>query len=133
MAVPAKDEGGVYLSSGTWSLLGSENREPITTEASRKANFSNEGGYEYRFRYLKNIMGLWMIQSIRRELNKEYSFAQLESLAREADQFKSRVDVNDESFLAPKSMMEAVRAFCRKTEQPVPETVGKWYSVSMGA
>lgn len=125
LAVPAKDEGGVYLSSGTWSLLGSENREPITTEASRKANFSNEGGYEYRFRYLKNIMGLWMIQSIRRELNKEYSFAQLESLAREADQFKSRVDVNDESFLAPKSMMEAVRAFCRKTEQPVPETVGE--------
>ena len=70
-------------------------------------------------------MGLWMIQSIRRELNTEYSFAQLESLAREADQFKSRVDVNDESFLAPKSMMEAVRAFCRKTEQPVPETVGE--------
>ena len=125
LAVPARDDKAVYLSSGTWSLLGVENKDPITTPASMQANFTNEGGYEYRYRYLKNIMGLWMIQSIRRELNKEYSFAQLESLAREADQFKSRVDVNDESFLAPKSMMEAVRAFCRKTEQPVPETVGE--------
>lgn len=69
LAVPARDDTSVYISSGTWSLLGVERSEPITSEASRLQNFTNEGGYGYRFRYLKNIMGLWMIQSIRRELN----------------------------------------------------------------
>lgn len=69
LAVPARDENAVYISSGTWSLLGVENEAPITGEASMLANFTNEGGYRYRYRYLKNIMGLWMIQSIRRELN----------------------------------------------------------------
>ena len=66
LAVPARDDKAVYLSSGTWSLLGVENEEPICTEDSWKENFTNEGGAWYRFRYLKIIMGLWMIQSIRR-------------------------------------------------------------------
>lgn len=69
LAVPARDDDAVFLSSGTWSLLGVENEGPITSDASRFQNFTNEGGYELRFRFLKNIMGLWMIQSIRRELN----------------------------------------------------------------
>ena len=69
LAVPACDEHAVFLSSGAWSLMGVENAEPITSEASRLQNFTNEGGYEKRYRYLKNIMGLWMIQSVRRELN----------------------------------------------------------------
>ena len=71
LAVPARDSQAVYLSSGTWSLLGVENPAPITTEASRAQNFTNEGGAWRRYRYLKNIMGLWMIQSVRRELNGE--------------------------------------------------------------
>ena len=69
LAIPARDDNAVYLSSGTWSLLGVENEAAITNEASYLANFTNEGGAWYRYRYLKNIMGLWMIQSIRRELN----------------------------------------------------------------
>ena len=69
LAVPARDADAVFLSSGTWSLLGVENEGPITSDASRFQNFTNEGGFELRFRFLKNIMGLWMIQSIRRELN----------------------------------------------------------------
>ena len=69
LAVPARDDKAVYLSSGTWSLLGVERQSPITTEASCHANFTNEGGAWGRYRYLKNIMGLWMVQSIRRELN----------------------------------------------------------------
>ena len=96
LAVPAKDDNAVYLSSGTWSLLGVENSEPVTTEDSRLQNFTNEGGAWYRFRYLKNIMGLWMIQSIRRELNgtayvagrvsrhadgKQWSFPDLRSMS----------------------------------------------------
>jgi rhamnulokinase len=140
LAVPALDDNAVYLSSGTWSLLGVENETPITTEESRLQNFSNEGGAWYRFRYLKNIMGLWMIQSIRRELNgisyvtgkenrtaaaRQWSFNDLVEAAREAADFPSVVDANDLSFLAPDSMIEAVKDYCRKTNQQVPETIGE--------
>ncbi len=124
LAVPALDEEGVTLSSGTWSLLGVENREPVTTEESRRANFTNEGGYQYRFRYLKNIMGLWMLQSLRREF-APVSFGELEQAARAAEAFPSRVDVNHQSFLAPESMAEAVRAFCKSTGQQIPQTLGE--------
>ena len=140
LAVPARDENAVYLSSGTWSLLGVENEAPITTEASRLQNFTNEGGAWYRFRYLKNIMGLWMIQSIRRELNgvayvegrtskhaagRTYSFPDLIEEARGADGFPSIVDANDDRFLAPDSMIDAIKAYCTETGQPVPATVGE--------
>ena len=102
LAVPAQDDNAITISSGTWSLIGVENEYPITTEKSRLLNFTNEGGYNYRFRYLKNIMGLWMIQSVRRNLDKKYSFAELEQMARESAAFPSYVDVNDYAFLAPK-------------------------------
>ncbi|MCD7945326.1 MAG: rhamnulokinase [Clostridiales bacterium] len=140
LAVPAKDDNAVYLSSGTWSLLGVENEQPITTEASRAQNFTNEGGAWYRYRYLKNIMGLWMIQSIRRELNgvsyvagkntfagtgKQWSFPDLITAAEGAQEFPSVVDVDDAGFLAPDSMIQAVKDYCAKTGQPVPETVGE--------
>ena len=124
LAVPAK-ENGVYLSSGTWSLLGTELPAPVLTEESRRCNFTNEGGYQYRFRYLKNIMGLWMLQSIRREAREGTSFAALEQAARDAGEFPSRIDVNHPSFLAPESMGEAVRSLCRETGQPVPATLGE--------
>lgn len=125
LAVPARDENAVYLSSGTWSLLGVENLFAIVSESGRAANFTNEGGYAYRYRFLKNIMGLWMIQSIRRDLGKKYSYAELENLAAEAKDFPSLVNVNDESFLAPQNMCEAVKDYCEKTAQPVPQTVGE--------
>ncbi len=140
LAVPARDDNAVYLSSGTWSLLGVENEQPITTEASRAQNFTNEGGAWYRYRYLKNIMGLWMIQSIRRELNgvnyvsgktartisgKQWSFPDLIAAAEGAQDFPSVVDVDDAGFLAPDSMIQAVKDYCAKTGQPVPETVGE--------
>ncbi len=124
LAVPAK-ENGVYLSSGTWSLLGTELPAPVLTEESRRCNFTNEGGYQYRFRYLKNIMGLWMLQSTRREAGEGTSFAALEQAARDAGEFPSRIDVNHPSFLAPESMGEAVRSLCRETGQPVPATLGE--------
>ena len=140
LAVPARDENAVYLSSGTWSLLGVENEVPITTEASRLQNFTNEGGAWYRFRYLKNIMGLWIIQSIRRELNGEayvagkaskyasgrsYSFPDLITEAQGAADFSSMVDANDDAFLSPDSMIDAIKAYCARTGQPVPESVGE--------
>lgn len=125
MAVPAVDDDFIYISSGTWSLMGIESKFPITTKESMESNLTNEGGYDYRFRFLKNIMGLWMIQSVRRELDKAYSFPELAALAEESTNFPSRVDVNDASFLAPDSMIEAIKDYCKKTNQQVPETVGE--------
>lgn len=125
MAVPSRDDNAVTLSSGTWSLLGVENERPITTERCRQLNFTNEGGFEYRYRFLKNIMGLWMIQSIRRNLNKKYSYAQLEQMARDCADFKSVINVNDSAFLAPENMIDAVKDACRKTGQPEPQTTGQ--------
>ncbi len=125
LAVPAKDENAVYISSGTWSLLGVENKSPITTPESAAANFTNEGGYDYRYRYLKNIMGLWMIQSIRRNLDKKYSFAELEQMAKECASFTSVVDVNNAAFLAPDNMIDAVAQYCKDTQQAVPQSIGE--------
>ena len=140
LAVPAKDDNAVYLSSGTWSLLGVENEEPITTAESHQANFTNEGGAWYRFRYLKNIMGLWMIQSIRRELNgvayvqgkeqrtestKKWSFPDLIEEAKKAEDFASVVDVNLDCFLAPDSMIQAIKDECARTNQAVPQSVAE--------
>ena len=124
LAVPASDSDFLYISSGTWSLMGVERRSADCSHESKVRNFTNEGGYERRFRYLKNIMGLWMIQSVKKELNDQYSFAELCNLAAKAD-FSSRVDVNDASFLAPENMIAAVQEMCRKTGQAVPETPGE--------
>lgn len=125
MAMPLESDSGLYISSGTWSLMGTELKQADCSEESRQGNFTNEGGYDYRFRYLKNIMGLWMIQSVRHELKDVYSFAQLCDLAEGCKEFPSRVDVNDSVFLAPENMTEAIKDYCHKTEQPVPETTGE--------
>lgn len=157
LAVPARDNDAVFLSSGTWSLLGVENEGPITSDASRFQNFTNEGGYELRFRFLKNIMGLWMIQSIRRELNgvsyvegkqetetqaetkatleaelppfvgstHEMGFGDLIEEAKAAKDFEAHVNVNDDRFLAPDSMIDEIRLACFETGQAIPTTVGE--------
>ena len=128
MAMPKTKE-GIYLSSGTWSLMGVELPEALRDDASHAGNYTNEGGYEYRFRYLKNIMGLWMIQSIRHELEDAYSFAEICAMAEEKKDFPSRVDVNDESFLAPDNMTDAIKEYCKKTNQPVPNELGELATV----
>jgi rhamnulokinase len=125
LAVPANDDDFMYISSGTWSLMGVEAREANCSMESRAANLTNEGGYNDSFRFLKNIMGLWMIQSVRHETGDAYSFAQLCEMAEEAKDFPSRVDANDNCFLAPKNMTEEVKDYCRRTGQQVPETIGE--------
>lgn len=125
LAVPANDEDFIYISSGTWSLMGIESKKADCSMESMKRNFTNEGGYEHRYRFLKNIMGLWMIQSVRHELKDAYSFAQLCGMAEEKRDFPSRVDVNDDSFLAPENMTEAIQEYCRKTNQQVPQEIGE--------
>ena len=154
LAVPTNDDNAIYISSGTWSLMGIERKDADCSMESMRANFTNEGGYDYRFRFLKNIMGLWMIQSIRRELNgityvvdekairkgrlhqymrveglgHEVGFADLIKAADEAEAAgvtASIVNVNDERFLSPDSMIEEICAACEESGQPVPETLGE--------
>ena len=132
LAVPARDDRAVYLSSGTWSLMGVENREPITTRESAAANLTNEGGYERRYRYLKNIMGLWMIQNVRRELGEQMgaapSWGELVEAAEEAREagFRCVVDADDPAFLAPASMLAALREVAARSGQPVPQAMGEY-------
>ena len=109
----AANPGEICLSSGTWSLMGVVRDAPDTRPECRMAGFTNEGGYGGRFRFLKNIMGLWMIQCIRKELPGSPAFDTLAEMARKHNGFPGRVDVNDAAFLAPASMTQAVAKACR--------------------
>lgn len=124
LSVPSLED-TIYISSGTWSLIGVENPFPICVTKALDYNFTNEGGMDYRYRFLKNIMGLWMIQEVRRNYNNQYSFAELVQLAQEAVPFRSIVNVDDARFLKPDNMIEEIQNYCRKTEQTVPSTVGE--------
>ena len=124
MAMPKAEGDGLYISSGTWSLMGVELPEADCREESRQANFTNEGGYEYRFRYLKNIMGLWMIQSVKKEIGADLSFGEICDMASKCE-IRSLVDCNDERFLAPKNMTEEVRRACEESGQQVPEGIAQ--------
>ncbi len=119
------EEDGVILSSGTWSLLGKELNKPIISDASRKNNFTNEGGYDKRFRFLKNIMGLWIIQEVARILDYRYSYAQLAQMARESKEFTSIIDVNNERFFVSDNMIEEIVEYCKETGQPYPTEIGE--------
>ena len=120
VAIPTTEDDALYISSGTWSLMGTELFKANCSAESRVRNLTNEGGYEYRFRYLKNIMGLWMIQSVRKEFEEEYSYTYICAQASK-QKIPSIVDCNDDMFLAPPSMIEAVKNYCEKTGQQVPQ------------
>lgn len=121
-ALPQK--GTAYISSGTWSLLGAELAQPVTTPAAMKANFTNEGGVG-TIRFLKNIMGLWLVQCLKRELNDQYSFAQLAQMAKDEANFDYQLDVNSARYLAPKSVMAEIDGECAQKGWPVPQTPGQ--------
>ena len=123
LSVPAHTENPVFISSGTWSLMGLELFDPITSEASRAANFSNEGGYGYRYRYLKNIMGLWILQSVRNELFEDIGYEELAALARESG-YDGIFDVDEDRFFAPDSMAAVVREACREKGYDEPQSPG---------
>lgn len=120
------DNESVYISSGTWSLIGTENMKAVLDERAFKANFANEGGVEYRFRFLKNIMGMWLLQSIRRNINKELTYDEMMSLAREST-FTEKIDLNDNTFLAPENMIESVREYLGKPELPLCDVLSSVY------
>ncbi|WP_277466873.1 rhamnulokinase family protein [Parabacteroides sp. PF5-6] len=125
VAVPAVDPHFAYLSSGTWSLLGIETEEPIITPASYANNFTNEGGIEGTTRFLKNITGMWLLEQCRKEWEREgktYTYPQIVAMAKEAALFPSVINPDDPSFANPPSMPEAIAAYCKNTDQPVPQT-----------
>lgn len=124
-ACPIDDE-SVYISSGTWSLIGTENAEAVLSEKAQKANFANEGGIEYRFRFLKNIMSMWLLQNIRRNINKELSYDEMMNLAAESS-FKEKIEPNDNVFLAPENMIEAVRNYLGKPDLPLGDVLSSVY------
>ncbi|WP_341678840.1 rhamnulokinase [Niveibacterium sp. SC-1] len=124
IGTPLEDEHSLYISSGTWSLMGIESRTPFNDAQALAANFTNEGGTDGRFRVLKNIMGLWLIQRLR-DAFPHLSHAELVTQA-EAAPSGSLVDPNDARFLNPPSMADAIRAFCAETGQATPQSAGEF-------
>ena len=127
-AIPSEKKDFAFISSGTWSLFGTELDAPVINEKAKKLNVTNEGGYGYTTAFLKNICGLWLIQESRRQWmreGKEYSYAELEKQALAAEPFKCFIDPDAPDFVAMGDMPSRVREFCRKTDQYVPETVGE--------
>ncbi len=124
MAVPSNEEAMLYISSGTWSLMGTELMAANCSKESKACNLTNEGGYDYRFRYLKNIMGLWMIQSVKKEIGGGLGFGEICEMASESN-IASIVDCNDDRFLAPANMTKEVQAACAESGQQVPEGIAE--------
>ena len=125
VAVPTTTQNYAYLSSGTWSLLGLEIKDAIMTDAAYEANVTNEGGYENTYRLLKNIMGLWVVDQCRatwETQGNDYSFEQLTQMIESADSFTAFIEPDDSIFLAPGDMPSRVVEYCKKTQQPIPET-----------
>lgn len=126
-AVPAQEEPFVFLSCGTWSLLGTELDAPVLTEQARRADFTNEAGFGGKTAFLKNITGLWILQACKRfyaRSGNPRSYAEMEQLARDAGECVCRIDPNDPRFSTDGDIPQRVRAFCAETDQPVPDTDG---------
>jgi rhamnulokinase len=124
-AVPARNEQFAYLSSGTWSLMGIETKDAIINDLSYERNFTNEGGIEGTTRFLKNICGMWLYERCRKEWPEEVrklSHPELQSSAMQVEAFRSIINPDDPVFANPTSMIDAIRTYCRKTNQVVPET-----------
>ncbi len=128
-AVPAQTANWAYLSSGTWSLLGVEVDEPIINEKSLKNNFTNEGGVDKKIRFLRNTMGLWLLQRCLKDWEKKgesCGYDELAGMALDSLDFRSIIDPDDQIFLNPADMPEAITEFCMKTQQPIPGNKGEF-------
>lgn len=122
-AVPAENENFAYLSSGTWSLMGIEVKEPIITAESYEMNFTNEGGVDGTIRFLKNITGMWLLEQCRKEWEAEgktYTYPEIVSMSNSVEGFQSMIDLDDASFANPESMTTAIACYCQKTKQKAP-------------
>lgn len=124
MAVPSNEEDVLYISSGTWSLMGTELQKANCSKESKEHNLTNEGGYDFRFRYLKNIMGLWMIQSVKKEIGGDLGYGEICEQASQCS-ISSIVDCNDDRFLAPKNMTLEVQAACQEAGMQIPQGIAE--------
>jgi len=127
-AIAARD-GTAFLSSGTWSLLGTELDAPVITPQALRLNFTNEGGVNGTTRLLKNVMGLWILQGCRQSWSGQglsYEYRELIELATREASFRHLFDPDDESFLRPSNMLAAINQFCIRTHQPVPHEPGAY-------
>ncbi len=128
-AIPATGDNWAYISSGTWSLAGTELQEPITTDEALQNGFTNEIGVPDTITFHSNVMGLWLIQELRKVFEKKgnkVDYDKLMNIADEAEEFKSIINPDDAAFLNPDEMSTAIREFCRKTSQPCPENKGEY-------
>ncbi len=128
LSVPAENDDFLFISSGTWSLMGIESDVPVINEISRKYSFTNEGGVFGKINIMKNIMGLWLIQESRRQWKregKEYSFDEMSSAALASEPFRSIINPDDALFATAGDLPGRIAEYCRKTGQPVPENVGQ--------
>lgn len=126
-AVATVEEGSLYISSGTWSLLGVVG-DPVLSAAAREAGYTNEGAHNGRIRFLKNIMGLWVIQSVRHELGDAYSFDELEAMARKTEKTVPAdwtIDLNLPRFFAPSSMINEIKDEYKSRGKKIPESPGE--------
>lgn len=130
VSVPAPDYDFLFVSCGTWSLIGTELDEPIITEKSASYNITNESGINGTTRFLKNVTGLWILQETKREFEeqgKKYSYDEITELAKNAEPFKTIIDVDYKSFESPGDMPEKIKLYAEQTNQPIPETDGELF------
>ncbi|EOH77579.1 MULTISPECIES: rhamnulokinase [Enterococcus] len=125
VGTPGKGDNWAYISSGTWSLMGVEIEEGISTPEAFEANFTNEWGVQGTIRFLKNIMGMWLIQEVARMQDYQYSYPELAELASQEEAFVSLIDVNDSRFMNPKNMITEIQSYCREVDQKIPKTAGE--------
>lgn len=125
VGTPGIGQRWAYLSSGTWSLIGTELNVPENGSLAFKHNYTNEWGAYGTYRFLKNIMGLWIIQNVKEELGNKYSFAELADLAGKEKPFQQFIDVNDDRFQNPTNMIQELQGYCLETSQVVPQTPGE--------
>jgi len=134
VAVPAQNEDFAWLSSGTWSIMGAEVREPSVDPMALEYNFTNEGGVFDTWRLSKNIMGLWIVQECRREWGRqgqEHSYDEMTRLAAESEAFLAVINPDNDAFFHPGDMPERIRHYCQKTSQRVPHTKGEVLRVAL--
>lgn len=127
VGTPGQGDRWAFLSSGTWSLLGTELNVPENGLAAFHENYTNEWGAYGTYRFLKNIMGLWIAQCVRHELADEVSFGELAKQAEAVRPFQQFIDINDPRFVNPANMTAELQNYCRETQQPVPETPGELF------
>ena len=125
VGIPAVEEDWAYISSGTWSLIGIESDKAFINEKTYQENYTNEWGVFKSYRVLKNITGMWIIQKILKELPRSYSYEELKKITKNIKPFSQFIDLNDQRFLNPKSMIGEIKDYCIESNQKIPESIGE--------